>query len=173
MRGCHDPAGVRAVGRRETRIEVLLSERSPEPSRHNRSRALPIGGFIRAVVTPGKTPRNPEFRGRTFVVHPETQPAETPRPQGIPTRPDDLNVDPLYLFVCGLLWRRRSNNYAGWELIQCVRSSGQTARIAALLLAHAENIRVPARALGRAINGPGVPSLPGERGLQTSARRSL
>jgi len=90
----------------------------------------------------------------------------------IPTsQPDEPHIDPLYLFVFGLSWRRRSNTSACWELVSCLRSSGQTARIAAALRAQAENIQLPVRRLVRAIDGPGKPSLLSEGGLQTSARR--
>jgi hypothetical protein len=147
---------------------VLLSERNPEPNRHNRTRALPVSGPIRPVAIPSKARPNLGDGGRAFSLRVEEQRADIPS-----SPPGEPRIDPLYLFVCGLSWRRRSNTSAGWELVNCLRSSGQTARIAAAMLAQAENIQLPVRALVRAIDGPGKPSLLSEGGLQTSARRWL
>jgi hypothetical protein len=57
-------------------------------------------------------------------------------------RPDEPWIDPIYLFGCGLSWRKWRNASAGWELIKCLRSSGQAARIAAAFLSQAENAEV-------------------------------
>jgi CRP/FNR family cyclic AMP-dependent transcriptional regulator len=60
-------------------------------------------------------------------------------------------VDPLYLFSCGLLWRRHRDTSAGWELIQSLRSQDKGARaIAAALLAKTEYARLLVRDLRRA-----------------------
>jgi hypothetical protein len=78
-------------------------------------------------------------------------------------------IDPLYLFACGLSWRKHSNNTAGWELVWCLRSSGQASRIAAALLARAENIR-RVQAPVHAIDAPAKTSLRPEAGLPRLAR---
>jgi CRP/FNR family transcriptional regulator, cyclic AMP receptor protein len=61
------------------------------------------------------------------------------------------SVDPLYLFSCGVLWRRHRNTSAGWELIRSLRSQDKSARaIAAALLAKTEHARLLVRDLRRA-----------------------
>jgi hypothetical protein len=166
MRGCHDPAGVRVVGRRETRVEVLISERSPVSDRHNRNRALPISGLSRIAAIPSQARPLPDQGGRAFSAWVKTRRAKTRS-----SPPPEPDVDPLYLFMCGLSWRRYSNTSAGWELVRCLRSSGETARIAGAFLAQAEN--VPARALVRASHDPVKPSPQSAVGLPVSARRCL
>jgi hypothetical protein len=47
------------VGRRDTRIEVLLSARNPESNRHDR--ALPVSGPIRPVALPSQARLNPDW----------------------------------------------------------------------------------------------------------------
>jgi CRP/FNR family transcriptional regulator, cyclic AMP receptor protein len=61
-----------------------------------------------------------------------------------------VQIDPLYLFHCGLLWRTESDTSSGWELIQGLRSSDRDARaVAATLLSKTENARLLARDLRR------------------------
>jgi hypothetical protein len=163
MRGRHDPAGVRAVGRRETRIAVLLSQRNPEPDRHNRTRALPFNGLGTSVAVRSKTRMNPERTDWAFPARPETAQAGSRSSQ-----PDDPCVDPLYLFVCALAWRRQSNTSAGWELVRYVRSSGQAAQIASALLAPEDSL--PVRDRVRVVVHPGKASLPNDAGMPGSAR---
>ncbi len=71
-------------------------------------------------------------------------------------------MDPLYLFVCGLSWRKQANASAGWELVRWLRSSGQSARIAAALLSQTENIQLPAMDLVRTTERPRQPPLESE-----------
>ncbi len=71
-------------------------------------------------------------------------------------------MDPLYLFVCGVSWRKQANASAGWELVRWLRSSGQSARIAAALLSQTENIQLPAMDLVRATEHPSQPALESE-----------
>ena len=53
------------------------------------------------------------------------------------------SVDPLYLFSCGVLWRRHRDTSAGWELIRSLRLQDKSARaIAAALLAKTEHARL-------------------------------
>lgn len=59
--------------------------------------------------------------------------------------------DPLYLLACGVLWHRRGEASAGWELVQCLRSwDSSTRAIAAALLAKTENARLLVKDLRRA-----------------------
>jgi hypothetical protein len=143
MRGCHDPADVRAVGRRETRIDVLLAARSREADRSDRFKALPSIGRIGPVSVQ------------------------------IPAHPDDPIVDPLYVFACALSWRGQSNTSAGWELVTCLRSPGETACLAAALLAPPDNIQPPVWGLVLAIHGPGKTSPHQEPRSQKAAIRGL
>ncbi len=51
--------------------------------------------------------------------------------------------DPLYLFYCGLQWRRHADSSAGWELIGWLRSSQPRVKdIAASLLAKTQHMRL-------------------------------
>ena len=60
-------------------------------------------------------------------------------------------VDPLYLFSCGVLWRRHRDTTAGWELIRFLRSQDKGSRaIAAAVLAKTEHARLLVRDLRRA-----------------------
>ena len=164
MRGCHDPAGVRAVGRREMRVELLVSERNREPNRQNRTGALPLNGLMPSVAIRNKAQFDPEGVCRAFAML-----LATPRNRIPSSQPDEPSIDPLYLFACSLSWRKLSNTTAGWELVRCLRSSGQTARIAAAFLAQAERVglvRVPVRT----IQGAGQASPRIEAGLLGPAR---
>ena len=166
MRGCHDPAGVRAVGRRETRIEVLLSERNPEPHRHNRPRALPLSGLVTPVALRSTTRLVPSRSDWASPARLEAQRAKTKSSQ-----PNERCVDPLYLFACALSWRKQSNTTAGWELVRYVRSSGQAEQIAAALLVQEESL--PVRSREPATGHPGQASPQNTVGLPASARRCL
>ena len=81
------------------------------------------------------------------------------------SQPEDPAVDPLYLFLCGLSWNKRSNASAGWELVRFLKSSGQTARIAAALLAQTKNIELPVQCLARATSGHGQCSHESDRAI--------
>ena len=140
---------------------MLLSQRSLESDRQNRTRALPVGELTRTVAIPSKARLNPDQGGWAFPVRATTQREKTRASQ-----PDEPCVDPLYLFVCGVAWRGRSDTTAGWELVSGVKSSGQTARIAAALLTQPEDM--PVRPRVRAMDDRGKPSLPSEAGLSTS-----
>lgn len=133
---------------------MLLSERNPERNRHNRTRALPFSGLLRTVAIRGQGRRNPEDRTPAFPARVEAPPVKIRSRQ-----PEEPGIDPLYLFVCGISWRKQANASAGWELVRCLKSAGQTARIAAALLAQAENSQLPVPDLVRARDGPGKPSL--------------
>ncbi len=63
------------------------------------------------------------------------------------------NLDPLYLFHCGLQWHGQTDTGAGWELIRALRSvDPRTRLIAGSLLAKTEDVRVLARDMRRASN---------------------
>lgn len=120
---------------------MLLSGRNPERNRHNRTRALPFSGLLRTVATRGQGRDNPEEASRAFPGRRETLPAKIRSRQ-----PDDPGLDPLYLFACGLSWRKQGNAGAGWELVACLKGSRQSARIAAALLSQAKDFDLPAQA---------------------------
>lgn len=139
---------------------MLLSERNPELDRHTRNRALPHSGLIPPVAVRRWVRLYQQDGCRALSTR-----LETPCNRIHSNRPDEPCVDPLYLFACGLSWRKHSNPTAGWELVGCLRSSGQSARLAAAWLAQAENIR-PARTL----DAPAKASLRPEAGLTRQAR---
>ena len=72
------------------------------------------------------------------------------------SKPDRADIDPLYLFACGLQWLKRGNTSAGWELIGGMKSSGITARIAAALLMQTDNINFRVENLLCALDLPEV-----------------
>jgi hypothetical protein len=144
---------------------VLLSERNPEPSRTNRLQTLPRGGLPKLVALRGGARQNPDEGGRALAL------LTTQLPQNIPSKqPDEPSVDPLYLFGCGLFWRKLRNASAGWELVRCLRSSGQAARIATAFLSQAENMQLPVRAQVRAIHSPRKPPAHREPAAPASRR---
>jgi hypothetical protein len=157
---------------------VLLSERNPEPSRTNRIQTLPHGGLPKLVVIRGGARQNPEVDGGRALPQLMIQPAETARArdphelQPDQSHPDETEtwIDPLYLFACGVSWRKHRNACAGWELIRCLSSSGQAARIAAAMLAQTESLRLPAQEPVRAIDTPGNPPMGSEPAVPTSVR---
>jgi hypothetical protein len=66
-------------------------------------------------------------------------------PQGDRLQVFGLSVDPLYVFVCGILWHQHRHAGAGWDLIQFSRSPDMDVRaMAADLLAKTD--RSPRRA---------------------------
>src|SRR5436305_1194568 len=72
-------------------------------------------------------------------------------PQLHQIRPQTLNLDPLYLFHCGMRWHQQTDTSAGWELIHALKSTNARARtIAGFLLAKTEDVHVLARDVRRA-----------------------
>jgi CRP/FNR family transcriptional regulator, cyclic AMP receptor protein len=132
---------------------VLLSERNPEPNRRNRTRALPVSRTIGTVAIRSHAWRNPADRGRALSGRVEK------RAKIRASQPDEAGIDPLYMFVCSLSWHKQANASAGWELVRCLKSSGQTARIAAALLARAKHVQLPVRDMLRSRDGPGQPAV--------------
>jgi hypothetical protein len=144
------------------RIEVLLSERNPEPGRTNRLQTLLRGGLPKLVALRGGARQNPSEGGRALASPPLRPPESLPAKPADEPSPDEAWVDPFYLFGCALFWRKRRFNSAGWELIRCLRSSGQAARIASAFLAQAENMRQPIGKLPQGINSARKPPMPSE-----------
>jgi len=138
---------------------VLLSGRNPERNRHHRTRALPFSGLLRTVAIRGQGRNNPEDGTPVFPARVESRPAKIKSRQ-----PEDPGLDPLYLFACGLSWRKQGNAGAGWELVACLKRSGQSARIAAALLAQAKDFELPAQAPAYSRAGPGRPPPQGKPG---------
>ena len=69
-------------------------------------------------------------------------------------RPQPANIDPLFLFYCGLRWHKSGDTAAGWELVHAMRSKNLGARaVAAELLAETEDARLLVRDLRRTRNG--------------------
>ena len=63
-------------------------------------------------------------------------------------------VDPLYLFYCRLKWQKQGETFAGWELVQAMRSNHRGARaLAAELLAETKDGRLLVRDLRRTRSG--------------------
>jgi CRP/FNR family cyclic AMP-dependent transcriptional regulator len=61
------------------------------------------------------------------------------------------NLDPLYLFHCGIRWHRQTDTSAGWELIHALKSSDScTRKVAGSFLAKTEDVHVLARDMRRA-----------------------
>jgi len=59
-------------------------------------------------------------------------------------------LDPLYMFYCGLQWRKHADSGAGWELIEALRLPVRRLKtIAASMLARAEHGRLLVRDLRR------------------------
>jgi hypothetical protein len=155
------------------RIEVLLSERNPEPGRTNRLQTLPRGGLPKLVVLRGGARQDPNEGGRALAL----PPLPPPPPESLTTKPpdelspDEAWVDPLYLFGCGLFWRKRHFTTAGWELIRYLKSSGRAERIASAFLAQADNMQRPIGREPQAINNARKPPMPSEPAAIAPRRR--
>jgi hypothetical protein len=169
MRGCHDPAGVREVGRPDPRVDVLLSERNLRSDRPHRGNPVPlkvIGSVrgLRSVVPPDF--ESSDQASRLGLDWPRTHPMPV-----FCGRPDEPCLDPLYLFVCALQWHKEADASAGWELVSGLRWSGEAGQVAAALLAETKhsNLRVMDLPCGKAVpNNP-----PPHRGpsIHSRARR--
>lgn len=131
---------------------MLAPDRNPERNRPARARALPFSGLVRIAASQGKPQRRARGEVWPLLAGPEIK----------RTKIEPIQVDPLYLFVCGLSWRKQHNASAGWELVQCLKAPGQTGRIAASLLGQTKNIQLPVRDVERARDGPGKPALASE-----------
>lgn len=137
---------------------MLVSERNPERNRHNRTRTLPFSGLLRPVAIRGRARCAPEGGGLKLPVRVETLRANIR--SILPVEPgNDPPIDPLYLFVCGLSWRKQGNASAGWELVRCLKRSGPTARMAAAFLAQAKDFELPLLDPMWVRDGPEKPSL--------------
>ena len=128
---------------------MLLSERHPEVNHHGRARALSFGRLLRSDTIPSKPPESLKHWGQDRY---PTARVEIPkaRIEIKSSQTADSGIDSLYLFLCGLEWQKQSNASAGWELVGCLKSSGQTARIAAALLAQTRHVELPVEGVVRA-----------------------
>ena len=122
---------------------MLLSDRSPERKRQSRITILPFGGLLRTFDVKGQARRQAGGRAGS---------------EQLEHQHDEPGVDPLYLFACGLSWRKQGNASAGWELARCLKAPGQTALIASAFLEDSEDIRPPVRDRVRARDRPGKPA---------------
>src|ERR1700681_3995717 len=81
-------------------------------------------------------------------------PVQPPVKRQQPAQRRYARLDPLYLFYCGLEWRKSGETASGWELVQAMRSSDRGARaLAAELLAETEDGRLLVRDLRRTRGG--------------------
>ena len=72
-------------------------------------------------------------------------------PQLHQIQPQTLNVDPLYLFHCGMRWHQQTDTSAGWELVHALKSSDpRTRMVAGSFFAKTEDVHVSARDVRRA-----------------------
>lgn len=82
--------------------------------------------------------------------------------------------DPLYLFSCGVKWRRHHDADAGWELIHYLRSGDRTMReVSAMLLAKTEDGRLLVKDLRRAqrrVRRPAITNFAAELPRQLPAK---
>ena len=137
---------------------MLVSERNPERNRHNRTRTLPFSGLLRPVAIRGQARCAPEGGSLMLPVRVEMLRANIR--SILPAEPgNDPGIDPLYLFVCGLSWRKQGNASAGWELVRCLKRSGPTAQMAAAFLAQAKDFELPLLDPAWVRDGPEKPSL--------------
>ncbi|HEV3206499.1 MAG TPA: hypothetical protein VGZ28_06070 [Terriglobales bacterium] len=74
-----------------------------------------------------------------------------------------IGIDPLYLFACSVLWHKRADAGAGWELVRGMRLSGPEASAAAALLAKTENLQFPFWDTAGANDAPSMPMPDSER----------
>jgi CRP/FNR family transcriptional regulator, cyclic AMP receptor protein len=105
--------------------------------------------------TDARGKRHASGQGPPFPIQVQTQSAPGDlagsAPRGTRTQGFGVSVDPLYLFSCAVLWHRRRDAGAGWELIQVLRSLDTDARaVAAAFLAKTEYARLLVRDLRRA-----------------------
>jgi hypothetical protein len=161
---------------------VLLSERIPEPDRTNRLQTLPRGGLPLLVALPCRARQDPHDEGGRALALVTPQPEDATRaqqpdeprpgePQPGEPHPDEASIDPLYLFGCSVSWQKQRNASAGWELIHCLSSSRQAARIAAALLAQTQDLQLPGPELVRAIKSLRKPPVGSEPPIPTSGKR--
>jgi CRP/FNR family cyclic AMP-dependent transcriptional regulator len=130
-------------------LKVLITGRDQEQFRRNRIEALPFSRSSRTIAIRSKT----ELRSQVRCVKIEQR------------QPDQVWIDPLYLFACALLWHKRSDVGAGWELVRGMKSAEPGAWIAKTLLAETKGLQLQIREPRRALANPGLP--PPERAAAT------
>ncbi len=106
------------------------------PGNHTQSPVYPLAGL--PVVKPRRV-----IPGHSFLDVRKLGVQRKPQLQG-------PELDPLYLFYCGLKWHKLAETNSGWELIEAMRSKDRGARaLAAELLADTEDGRLLVRDLRR------------------------
>jgi CRP/FNR family transcriptional regulator, cyclic AMP receptor protein len=114
---------------------VLISGRDQEQNRSDGTEALRFSGFNQTVAIRGKG----QLRLKALGVQAESG------------QPDKIRIDPLYLFACSVLWHKRADAGAGWELVRGLKSVQPGVRVATALLAETKNLPLRARELRRGL----------------------
>jgi CRP/FNR family cyclic AMP-dependent transcriptional regulator len=122
--------------------KVLITGRDQEQYRRNRIEALPLNGITRTITIGGQK----QLRLKGHCLKAESG------------QPDKICIDPLYLFACAMLWHKRADAGAGWELVRGMKSAEPGARIATALLAETKDLQLRVRELRRALANPGTPA---------------
>lgn len=68
-----------------------------------------------------------------------------PDDENCPPSTEAAHLNPLYLFACGLLWRKQGDAAAAWELIHGLKSDDEGTRLVVTALL---SKRKPAREIG-------------------------
>lgn len=153
MRVCAEPLSNRAGGRSGLRIEAITSGCTPRASCFPSYRWASSARWqsFAAALTFG-THGSGQGRAGTEGVPEWAEDAEG-APAGefsLPlrlavrsARAKTAEVDPLYLFLRGVQWRKHADTTAGWELVEALGAEGVTAQVAAAQLSRARNMHLP------------------------------
>ena len=85
-------------------LKVLISGRDQELNRSDGTETLRFSGFNQTFAIRDK--RQPRLKALGLQ-------ADSAQPDKI-----RIDIDPLYLFACSLLWHKRADPGAGWELVR-------------------------------------------------------
>jgi hypothetical protein len=107
-------------------LKVLISGRDQELNRSDGTETLRFSGFNQTFAIRGKG--QPRLKALGL-------PADSAQPDKI-----RIDIDPLYLFACSLLWHKRADAGAGWELVRSLKSAQPAVRVATALLAETKNL---------------------------------
>ena len=116
---------------------MLISGRDQELNRSDGTETLRFSGFNQTFAIRGKG--QPRLKALGL-------PADSAQPDKI-----RIDIDPLYLFACSLLWHKRADAGAGWELVRSLKSAQPAVRVATALLAETKNLPLRARELRRGL----------------------
>jgi CRP/FNR family cyclic AMP-dependent transcriptional regulator len=121
---------------------VLVTGRDQEQNRRSRMEVLPFNRVARTVAIRGRVPIRLKAASAKIA-------------SGQPVK---ICIDPLYLFACALLWHKRGDAGAGWELVRGLKSAEPGGKVATALLARTGNLQLRGRDLRRALaNGTPAP----------------